>query len=296
MFKINNSMSALVILSLLFSFFTALIDPPAALASNETPVYSGGFPEGTKTYTFGENVNVRKDAKIADGNVIDKLPAGTEVTVKSAGADLTIEGLAQKWYGVEYKKDDAKKSGYIWGGFLALAYSPLNSDGGKPALTGLKKYSKKDGLTAELRIVSANKIVSSAAFKPQNQDDGTGAAYSYSLYSNDFGEKMGFTQFEKLIFVKCLYEACGYTNGTNWFGLTKDDKVYFIAAETTNSEAGVYQARTFITFPSDKGGIRDGVVLTDESAEFDEAKKDYVVKSSKDEKLEWKNGAFVKVK
>ena len=296
MISIKNSRLAFSFLALFFVFFTALIIPSAALASNETPVYSGGFPEGTKTYTFGENVNVRKDPKIADGNVIDKLPAGIEVTVKSAGSDFTLEGLTQKWYGVQYKKDGAQKSGYVWGAFLALAWTPLNSDDSKLALTGLKKYSKKEGLTAELRIVSANKIVSTVVFKPQNQDDGTGAAYSYSLYSNDFGEKMGFAQFEKLIFVKCLYEACGYTNGTNWFGITRDDKAYFIAAETTNSEAGVYQARTFITFPSDKGGIKDGIVLTDESSEFDEAKKDYVVKSSKDGKYEWKNGGFLKVK
>ncbi|HOT76638.1 MAG TPA: SH3 domain-containing protein [Candidatus Wallbacteria bacterium] len=277
--------------------FAFVFSCAASLASaEESRIYSSKFEKGAITYIFGESTNVRKSDKISDGNVIDKLDAGQKVKILSEGSQYSIDGYTQSWYRVEYFKDGKSETGFVWGGFLSLAsvfIGGMEKEGSSPVMAGIKKYDPKEGFIGELRLAADGKIISRAAFSPHNTGGGEKeSAYSYGVSASISGPA-GLSGVKNIIMVKCAYEACGYLNGTSYFGWDGKE-LFYITRDEYMSEAGCYDFEKKVIFPDDRGGEKGRVIIEENSREFDETKNDYFIKSSKKEIFEFKNNKLIK--
>ncbi len=265
-------------------------------AEEDKRIYSSGFEKNAVTYIFGENTNVRKSGKIEAGNIAAKLSAGSKVKILSRGPEHTIDGFTQNWYEIEYEASGKTGTGFVWGGFLAMAYVFIDGPekaGAPLAMAGIKKYSPKEGFTGELRIVENGKIISRAEFIPHNMAGGEKqSSYSYGVSASISGPA-GLAGVKNIIKVGCAYEACGYPNGRSYFAWDGKD-VKYITKDEYISEAGCFHYEKKVVFPEDKGGEKGIIVVEENSSEFDEAKNDYVLKSSKKEFFEFKAGKLLK--
>lgn len=270
----------------------------AFAAEEDKRIYSGEFEKNAVTYIFGENTNVRKSSKIEAGNIAARLEAGSKVKILSKGPEHTIDGFTQNWYEIEYEAAGKTGTGFVWGGFLAMAFAFTGGEekrGGGIALAGIKKYSPKDGFTGELRICENGKIISRAEFIPHNMAGGEKqSAYSYGVSASIAGPA-GLAGVKNIIKVSCAYEACGYPNGSSYFAWD-GKKIKYITKDEYISEAGCFHYEKKVIFPEEKGGEKGRIVVEENSSEFDEAKNDYFLKSSKKETFEFKEGKFVKIK
>jgi hypothetical protein len=261
-------------------------------------IYSGEFENNSFTYTFGENINVRKSDKIASGNLADKINAGRKVKILSKASEYTINGFTQNWYEIEYENDKKTRTGFVWGGFLSMAHVLIKdeeNDDAAIAMAGIKNYSHDKGFAGELRICKNGKIISSAEFTPHNM---TGEekqnSYSYGVAASISGPAE-LSGVKNIIKINCIYEACGYPNGSSYFSWD-GKKVSYIIKDEYISEAGCFNYEKKVIFPGDKGGEKDRIIIEENSSEFDEVKNDYVLKSSKKEKFDFKNGNLTVIK
>ena len=290
---------ALVLCALAAALFFILSAGYSAFAAEEDKrIYSAEFEKNAVTYIFGENTNVRRSGRIEAGNIVVKLEAGRKVKILSKGAEHTIDGFTQNWYEIEYEAGGKTGTGFVWGGFLAMAFVFMGGEekgGAAIALTGIKKYSQKEGFTAELRVCENGKVMSRVEFIPHNMAGGEKqSAYSYGVSASMTGPA-GLAGVKNIIRINCAYEACGYPNGSSYFAWDGKETKYIMKDEYI-SEAGCFHYEKKVIFPEDKGGEKGRIVVEENSSEFDEAKNDYILKSSKKEFFEFKAGNLLKIK
>lgn len=281
---------AFVLSAVLFSW------PAPVSADEDKRIYSAEFEKNAVTYIFGENTNVRSSDKIAAGNVVDKLAAGRKVKILSRASEYTIDGFTQSWYQIEYDNGGKTGTGFVWGGFLAMAFVLMDGEdksGGAVAMAGIKKYTPKEGFIGELKICENGKITSRAEFIPHNMGGGEKrSSYTYGVSASMTGPA-GLAGVKNVIRVDCAYEACGYPNGSSYFAWDGKEAKY-ITKDEYISEAGCFHYEKKVIFPEDKGGEKGIIAVEENSSEFDEAKNDYVLKSSKKERFEFKDGKLIK--
>jgi hypothetical protein len=288
---------ASVFCALAAALCVTIFAPCSAFSAEEVKrIYSAEFEKNAVTYIFGENTNVRKSGKIEAGNIVAKLEAGRKVKILSKGSEYTIDGFTQNWYEIEYESGGKTGTGFVWGGFLAMAFVFTDGEekgGAGIALAGIKKYSLKEGFTGELRMCENGKIISRAEFVPHNMAGGEKqSAYTYGVSASISGPA-GLAGVKNIIKVSCVYEACGYPNGSSYFAWDGKD-VKYITKDEYISEAGCFHYEKKIIFPEEKGGEKGRIIVEENSSEFDEAKNDYVLKSSKKEIFEFKAGKLLK--
>ena len=261
--------------------------------SGEMSVYHYGFVENAETYLFGDNVRVRKEPVIKDGNITDVLNAGDKVTIAGkTDKVMLVDGYKEYWYKISYKKNDKNCEGYAWGGLFSIGFSVK---GDKLFLAGIKKYSPDKGFTAECRLVEKGRILSSVSFAPHYLPDGVNEGfYGYSISTELLGG-LGLEGIENTFRIFCNYEACGYPRGNVWIGYGKD-KLYFIGKDTSISEAGVFHVEEKYIFPADKKAGKDSVILINESYDFDETAGDYKLTEKKETKFIWKDNKLSPVR
>lgn len=117
----------------------AQLDAPAAYQ-----VYEGNNlwnkQKGDTAYVFADVAYIR-DYPDTDANLLDSLTHGTMLLIASDGYNpRTIRGYKAPWNDVQYEKNGALKTGFIWLGLLALERQ--TEDYGNPFIHGLLRYEK----------------------------------------------------------------------------------------------------------------------------------------------------------
>ena len=141
----------------------------------------------------------------------------------------------------------------------------------------------------EIRLVREGRLVAKERLSPTLTSMGEGAQYSAAL--EWLGDK-GFARSAQVALARFGYEACGYNNPVLpvvWTG-----KALVAGPEASNvAEAGVFHFSTRIVFPSDQGGVREGLVLQRQTAAFDERRLAYLPESVEEEFWTFEGDRFV---
>jgi len=255
-------------------------------AGSQAAKYNYGNIEEGGTCLFGDNVRIRKAAEIKDDNVQDTLPAGHVVTVDKKTEKVTaMNGFSANWYRVSYKNNGEKKSGYVWGGLLAIGCIKTGSD---LFLLGLKSYSENKGFEGECRILIGGKIASTLPVKLHYLPQGVSNPFYEYTVSLSLNNGMGLSGLGNIVDIYCHYDACGYPGGHIWAGIA-DKKIYYLGTDSSVSEAGVFHYEERMIFPSQDKALKDEVRLVMESFDFDEKIKDYRLSDRKEKRFTWKN-------
>ena len=135
----------------------------------------------------------------------------TEVEIVAVSTDSFAQrGVKMPWVKVRSAKDN--QSGFIWGGFLALASIKTPTDeytpnAGVQYLTGVSAYNEqKHEISVQVRIAKDNKELSKCEFVT------SGDLSYYPEFSVSF-EPM--QKVKAVLMLNYFYPACGYPSGNN---------------------------------------------------------------------------------
>ncbi len=244
----------------------------------------GSFEVGDTSYTLVSDANVREKPAIS-GNVIAKLPIGTFLKIEQITTDsYTLKGVRMPWYNVSFTTDNKRKSGYLWGGFMASVFlfdKDFKTENTYQYLGGVASYDEKNfKLTAQLRIAKNGQQVAALEFP-------TCGDLSYyprlELHGNCFNN------INQAITYGANYDACDYPRGEYLIFWTKNNQLQKIMATTSASGAGTgYGVETYI-LPTHRGGINNHILVSEDSAAEEEDKNgDYKIKDQKTKISLWK--------
>lgn len=231
-----------------------------------------GFVVGNSYFTMVSDANLREKSN-TQSNVITKLPIATSVEIISVSMDsLLLRGVKLPWVQVR-TKTTPEKTGYLWGGFLALAniqtpneeYMP---NAGVQYLTGVVAYDEaKHQITVQVRAAKDGKELSKCEFM-------TNGDLSYYPSFEVIFES--FPKVKAVLSVNYYYPACGYPSGNNLLFWQENNQMTKVLETSSVSDGGVfYDAEEFI-LPSQRGGIGDHIVVTHDHSEFEEKGDDLV--------------------
>jgi hypothetical protein len=250
---------------LLFCAFTILAQDPA----EEVSASIGKWEIG-KAFTLVSGANVREKPNI-QSTAITQLSIGSEMKIEKVTTDsFTVNGFRAPWCQISF--DNGKKKGYLWGGFIATVVLPMVNTGddteGVVFLGGVGTWdAKKSRMTMQLRAAKNGKELAKVEFSTQGD-----LTYDCTLKGE---AKSGFKKVSKVLTFSTGYAACGYPWGDNLIFLTKDKKLIRILATESVSDAGAFYASETYILPSDKGGITNHIIVTEDNAEMIEKGNDY---------------------
>jgi hypothetical protein len=259
-------------LSLLaFSNLKAQENPDAWMHSDGT---LEGFTVGAKYFTLVTDANLREKPN-TQSNVLTKLPIGTPVTVEEATTDsLSLRGVKLPWLKVQCQpKGAAVVSGYIWGGFMALASiqtpdQEYEANRNVLYLTGVAAYDEaKHGLTVQVRVALDGKELAKTEFTTNGD---------LSYYPSFDVIYDSFKDVNAIISVNYYYPACGYPSGNNLLFWQKNNQLTKVLETSSVSEAGLFYDSEDYILPSQKGGIGDHILVVKDQSEFEEKGQDFV--------------------
>jgi hypothetical protein len=130
------------------------------------------FGPGDELMLLYDKVKVYEKANTSS-KVIDKLPMGKSVVVKSNTIDrIIINGLELPWIEVSYEHEGKEKVGFLWSGFLSLPVENYATDKSLTFLFGISKIvSVKQKKNTELvlcmncKVLSQGKLLAKKEFK-----------------------------------------------------------------------------------------------------------------------------------
>lgn len=103
-------------------FFTALLALCIASQISAQAVLNpyDGFTIGEYYYLLADAVNLRTQPD-TKSDLVCKIPIGTEIKILEKSTEtLLLNGIRAPWYKIAFYESGMAKSGYIWGGFIAL--------------------------------------------------------------------------------------------------------------------------------------------------------------------------------
>lgn len=267
--------------------------------SNNWMLASGtleGFVVGNQYFTLVSDANLR-DKPGTQTKVLTKLPIGTPVTIEAVSTDsLMLRGVKLPWVKVRAQAIGAAPvSGYLWGGFLALASIQTPDEEYMPNrgvlyLTGVAAYDEtKHELTVQVRVAQAGKELAKTEFIT------SGDLSYYPSFEVAFES---FKNVKALITVNYYYPACGYPSGNNLLFWQENNQLTKVLETTSISEGGIFYDSEEYLLPSNKGGIGDHIVVVKDSSEFEE-KGEEMVRSSQTYKItlyKWNGAKLLKTK
>ncbi len=263
----------------------------AANAEELSVFHYGKYAAGQKTFLFGDNVRVRSTPEIKE-NIVATLPVATQITILSdSGIEYESDYYKENWYKIQFNSNGKTKEGYVWGGLIAKSQAV---QGEYIYLAGITKFEADNGISGEVRLISKNKILSSIPVKYHYFPVNDASIYTYSIGSQ-IHENKGIPVINSIFEITMLYEACGAPNGSIFIG-RYGSKLVYIAATVNISEAGVFSYTEDISFPSDKNGIKNKIIIHSVSSEFNEEKNDYEVTDDKKMFYIYKDGEFIEEK
>jgi Bacterial SH3 domain len=250
-----------------------------------------GFEAGRSYFTLVTDANLREQPNTQSA-VLTKLPIATSVEIQSVSTDsLTLRGVKLPWVKVSY----GIQSGYIWGGFLALASIQTPNDeympnAGVQYLTGVAAYDEqKHQLTVQVRVAKDNKELSKCEFTTQ------GDLSYYPEFSVSFEP---LSKVKSVLEVNYYYPACGYPSGDNLLFWQENNQLIKVLETSSVSEAGLFYSTEEFILPSQRGGIGDHVIVTNDQSEFEERGEELVRTNQKVSiaLYKWANGKLTKTK
>lgn len=253
-----------------FVTLNAQDNPDAWMRSDGTLT---GFEVGQAYYSLVTDANIREKPSV-QSNSLAKLPIGTAVTVKSVTTDsLTIRGVKLPWVQVSFQaKTGGQITGYIWGGFLALAaiQTPVDEytpNTGVLYMTGVAAFDeKKHQLTVQVRAAKDGVELSKAEFNTQ------GDLSYYPSFEVSFES---LKNVKAVLSVNYYFPACGYPSGNNLLFWQKNNQLTKVLETSSVSEAGIFYEVEEYILPSQRGGIGDHLIVTKDSSAFEEGSDDY---------------------
>lgn len=197
-----------------------------------------------------------------NGKSIDQLEVGhtlyinAEVEYEGIG-EYVIQALKVGYYPVRYEKDGQWKSGYVWGGLIAQAYS--YDKNGNCYIFGQRSFNvDTEELTiAVTRIDGKTKKMHEQLFQ---YVFGYQTGYESKVLSN-----MGLSQLEQIFRVGFLGEACGIYTTYYYYGWNGSQ---FIELPSKNSvgDAGVYHYSENMLFPTEHKLGKDLIIIESTSS------------------------------
>jgi Bacterial SH3 domain len=261
----------LIILFLLPLFFKTI-----AQTDVEQADASIGKWEIGKAFTLVSDANVREKPN-TQSTVLTQLAIGSEIKIEKVTTDsFTVNGFRAPWCQISF--ENGKKKGYLWGGFIATVVLPLlypdKDMEGVIFLGGVGSWDeKKSRLTMQLRAAKNGKELAKVEFSTLGD-----LSYNCSLKGEP---RSGFKKIAKVLTFSTGYDACGYPWGDNLIFFTKDKKLVRVLATESVSDAGVFYASETYILPSDKGGITNHIIVTEDNAEMIEKGNDYEATNQK---------------
>jgi hypothetical protein len=272
----------ITLLILVFSINNAFSQAPENIANGHQ---YGSFEVGDTSFTLVADANVRDKANTS-GAVVAKLAIGTPLKIDKVTTDsLTIKGVRLPWYRVSFVVGKERKSGFLWGGFIAsVFYSDIdyNTNETYLYLGGIAAYDdKKVKVTDQLRVAKNGQQI--AALEFQSCAD---IGYYPML---EFHSSNGFDNVRQVLTYGTHYGACDYPQGDYLLVLTKNNQLQKIMETSSASGAGTgYSSETYI-LPSHRGGIHSHILVTEDSAAEEEDKNgEYKIKDQKYKIALWK--------
>lgn len=280
----------------------AIVSLTAKAQSSDNPdawMYSQGtlegFTPGTQYYTLVTDANLRENPGTSS-RVLTKLPIATSVTVENV-SEITFnqKGVTLPWVKVKTTTNGTYISGYIWGGFLALASIVTPDDEYIPNrgviyLTGVSAYSEQDHtLTIQVRIAKDGKELAKTEFNTQ------GDLGYYPTFEVAYSPFEGLNSILK---VNYFYPACGYPSGNNLLFWQSSGQLSRVLETVSVSDAGVFYDSEEMILPNEKGGIGDHILVTRDVSQFEEKGAD-MVRSNQSVSLKlhkWTGTKLIKVR
>ncbi len=245
-------------------------DPDAWMRADGT---LEGFVAGNKYYTFVSDANLREKTN-TQSKVVAKLPIGTEVTVEAVASDsFEQRGVKLPWLKVSCNPGGTRVSGYVWGGFMALASIQTPNDEYMPNrgvqyFTGVSAFNEaKHEITVQVRAADKGKELSKIEFTTH------GDLSYYPSFEVSFEP---LTKVKAVLSVNYYYPACGYPSGNNLLFWTEANQLVKVLETQSVSEGGVFYSSEDYILPSQRGGIGDHVIVTEDLSEFVEKGEDLV--------------------
>ena len=247
----------------------------------------GKFTDNAQTCVYTETAPVYS-SNSTDASIIATLKLGTPVTVVSNSDEdkQKINGYSACWCSVKFSLNGTEGKGYMWGGHLAVACIKDPGQSDDLYIYGISAYdSSKYQYDAKIKYLKNGALVSFTDVDVVSAGWFGPGEYGYCIGGEMFG-KHGFAGVDQILRLEFRYEACGYEN-TDKYIFRCGDKLSEEIVSTNVSEAGVFHFESDVIFPGAKNSIPNTVVKTGKSSEFDEARKDYVLKEKKVEKYVW---------
>ena len=274
-------------------FLTAQDNPDSWMVSEGT---LEGFAVGTKYYTLVTDANLRNKPG-TQSIVLAKLPIGTQVTIEEVANDsFEQRGVKLPWLKVSCQPVGSPVlSGYLWGGFMALASIQTPDEEYQPNrgvlfLTGVAAFdAEKHLLTVQVRAALAGKELSKAEFTTN------GDLSYYPSFEVGFE---ALKDVKAVLSVNYYYPACGYPSGNSLLFWQNDNQLTKVLGTSSISEGGVFYDSEEWILPSQRGGIGDHVLVIKDSSQFEEKGED-LIRSSQTYKValyKWSGKKLMKVK
>jgi hypothetical protein len=250
-------------------FFAQEADPDSWMRSDGS---LEGFVLGNQYFTMVTDANLREKSN-TQSNVVTKLAIATPVEIISVSTDSLLQrGVKLPWVQVR-TKTTPERTGYLWGGFLALAsiqtpneeYTP---NAGVQYLTGVAAYDEaKHQITVQVRAAKEGKELSKCEFV-------TNGDLSYYPSFEVLFEPL--QKVKAVLSVNYYYPACGYPSGNNLLFWQENNQMTKVLETSSVSDGGVFYDSEEFILPSQRGGIGDHVVVLRDHSEFEERGEEMV--------------------
>ncbi len=273
-----------------------LLIPSHLFSQEEEGVYGWVMQDSTEHYVFGDTVFVRSASSIFS-NVIDTLFVGHEVLlVNKTGQHFNLKGISAPWVNITYKKNGFSRKGVMWSGLLS--FTPMRRAAKKFVFGFERRYSKDTIIDKTnqvlskylvvLKVIETGSLIAKTSFL-LNDDD------SFAYFSGEVHPGGGLEGIQHIIYLKFGGEACGIPFYKYPFAFTGKNLVP-MPLLTDISDAGVFYHSEEFVLPSQKGGIKNTIIInieTGESTETLDKKGDLIFKTSKEQHFyNWDGNAF----
>jgi len=222
----------------------------------------GLFEKQQVVYALADSVNIRTAPSLT-AESSDLIAVGTLMKITGISpVALSLNGVIFPWYKVSYHNG---KSGFIWGGKLALASFRSHKNPDISFHYGVERVTDSS-IVLQIRIVRNAKELQRVSFT------GLGNR-SPRLYSCANRSNKGLKNVDDIIEVHGGSEACGEAGGVLTF-FWADEQLHFVSRQYDTPD-GEYFDRTYFIYPSDMEGINDIIIEKHEEGSilFEEGQK-----------------------
>ncbi|WP_300603454.1 SH3 domain-containing protein [Niabella sp.] len=243
------------------SFFTCCLGL-ATLAMHAQSDTLQLFEKQQTVYALADSVNIRT-APSLNAESTDLISLGTPMKIVGISpVALNLNGVIFPWYKVSYNNG---KSGFIWGGKLALASFRSQKNTDISFHYGVERVTDS-GIVLQIRVAKNGTELQRLSF------NGLGNP-SPRLYSCENRSNRGLKNVDDIIEIQGGSESCGEAGGTLTF-FWSGQRLHFVRRQFDTPD-GEYFDRTYFIYPSDMEGIKDMIIEKEVAGEvlFEEGQK-----------------------